>query len=98
MELDKNCRRCSTARVNALCHLYKEAYGENQSQSFINLKALVQLARERGYVKSPQVLRPGLRSDEVRSLAWNISSVLQNRDLERLGIPLNDNGHGRPEP
>jgi hypothetical protein len=30
----------------------------------------------------------------VRTLAWNISSLLYNDDLLHLGIPLN--GRGRP--
>jgi hypothetical protein len=96
MQPEKTCQRCSVARVNALCTLYEEAYLENQPQSLANLKALVRLAQERGYINSTQVLRSDLRRNEVRSLAWNISSVLQNQDIQRLGIPLN--GRGRSDP
>jgi hypothetical protein len=96
MEPEKTCQRCSIARVNALCTLYEEAHLENQPRSLANLKALVLLAQERGYSNSAQVLRSDLRRDEVRSLAWNISSVLQNQDMQHLGIPLN--GRGRSEP
>ena len=96
MQPEKTCHRCSVARVNALCILYKEAYLEDQSRALKNLTALVRLAQERGYSNSIQVLRPDLRREEVRSLAWNISSVLQNQDMQRLGIPLN--GRGRSEP
>lgn len=94
MDRQQTCKRCSIARVNALCHLYEEAYSENGFKSLANLKALVQLAKDRGYAKGNQVLRPGLRKSQVRNLAWNISSVLYNEDMLRLGITLN--GLGRP--
>lgn len=96
MQPEKTCQRCSVARVNALCTLYKEAYLENQPQSLANLQALVLLAQERGYINSTQVLRSNLRRDEVRALAWNISSVLQNQDMQSLGIPLNGRGRSKP--
>ncbi len=96
MQPEKTCQRCSVARVNALCTLYEEAYLESQSQSLSNLKALVLLAQERGYINSTQVLRSDLRRDEVRALAWNISSVLQNQDMQRLGIPLNGRKRSQP--
>ena len=96
MEPEKTCRRCSIARVNALCTLFEEAYLEHQPRSLANLKALVFLAQERGYSNSVRFLRFDLRKDEVRSLAWNISSVLKNQDMLNLGIPLN--GHGRAGP
>jgi hypothetical protein len=94
MDRQQTCKRCSIARVNALCALYEEAFGENESTSLANLKALVQLAQSRGFADGKQVFQPGLRKSRVRTLAWNISSVLFNDDLLRLGIPLN--GRGRP--
>jgi hypothetical protein len=62
--------------------------------SLANLKALVQLAQSRGLPNGRQVLQPGLRKSQVRTLAWNISSVLYNDDMQRLGISLN--GSRRP--
>jgi len=94
MDRQQTCKRCSIARVNALCALYEEAFGENKSTSLTNLKALVQLSQSRGFAHAKQVLQPGLRKNQVRTLAWNISSVLFNDDLVGLGIPLN--GRGRP--
>ena len=88
MDREQTCKRCSIARVNALCALYEEAFEENESKSLANLKALVQLARSRGFP------RPGLRKSQVRTVAWNISSVLYNNDMRSLGITLN--GRGRP--
>jgi hypothetical protein len=89
MDRQQTCKRCSIARVNALCVLYEEAFGENIFLSLANLKSLVQLAQSRGFADGRQVLQTGLRKSQVRTLAWNISSVLFNDDLLRLGIPLN---------
>lgn len=97
MDRQQTCKRCSITRVNALCALYEEAFGENASTSLVNLKnlkALVQLAQSRGLADGRRILTPGLRKSQLRTLAWNISSVLFNDDLLRLGIPLN--GRGRP--
>jgi hypothetical protein len=94
MDRQQTCKRCSIARVNALCQLYEEAFGENDLRSFDNLKTLVQLVQSRGFGNGKQILRPGLRKSKVRTLAWNISSLLYNDDLLRLGVPLN--GRGRP--
>lgn len=89
MDRQQTCKRCSIARVNALCQLYKEAFEEKEAKSFDNLKSLVHLVQSRGFGNGRQILRPGLRRSKVRALAWNISSLLFNDDLLRLGIPLN---------
>jgi hypothetical protein len=94
MDRQQTCKRCSIARVNALCNLYEEAFEENESQSLTDLKALVELAQSRGYANGNQILRPKLRRSKIRTLAWNISSLLYNDDMLRLGISLN--GRGRP--
>jgi hypothetical protein len=94
MDRQQTCKRCSIARVNALCALYEKAFAENEFKSLANLKALVQLAQSRGSADGRQILQPGLIKSRVRSLAWNISSLLFNDDMLRLGIPLN--GRGRP--
>ena len=92
MDRPQTCKRCSIDRVNALCALYEEAYGENGFESLNNLKSLVKLAKTRGLSNGNQILFPGLRKAQVRTLAWNISSLLNNDDLLRLGIPLNNCG------
>ena len=94
MDRQQTCKRCSIARVNALCQLYEEAFLENEAKSFDHLRSLVQLVQSRGFGNGRQILRPGLRKSKVRTLAWNISSLLYNDDLLRLGIPLN--GSRRP--
>jgi hypothetical protein len=94
MDRQQTCKRCSIARVNALCALYEEAFEEQESGALTNLKTLVQLARSRGFGDGQKIMLPGLRKSQVRTVAWNISSVLFNEDLLRLGIPLN--GRGRP--
>ena len=94
MDRQQTCKRCSLARVNALCALYEEAFQENESKSFDNLKALAKLAQSRGYADGYKIIIPDLGKTQVRTVAWNISSVLFNDDLLRLGIPLN--GRGRP--
>jgi hypothetical protein len=94
MDRQQTCKRCSLARVNALCTLYEEAFRENESTSFSNLKALVKIAQSRGFADGYRILIPGLGKTRVRTVAWNISSLLFNDDLLRLGIPLN--GSGRP--
>jgi len=94
MDRQQTCKRCSLVRVNALCSLYEEAFRKHQPLSLANLKILVQIAESRGFAEGRQILQPGFIKSKVRDLAWNISSVLFNDDLLRLGIPLN--GRGRP--
>ena len=89
MDRQQTCKRCSIARVNSLCQLYEKAFDDNETDSLENLKELVQLVQSRGFANGKQILRPGLRKSKVRALAWNISSLLYNDDLLRLGIPLN---------
>ncbi|MFZ2088268.1 MAG: hypothetical protein WAU47_06810 [Desulfobaccales bacterium] len=94
MDKQQTCKRCSIARVNALCILYDEAHKENNSASFNNLKALVKVAQSRGFGDGYKILIPGLGKSQIRTVAWNISSLLFNDDLLNLGIPLN--GRGKP--
>ena len=94
MDRQQTCKRCSIARVNALCSLYEEAHMENDSTSLDNLKALVKIAQSRGFADGYRMLIPGLGKTRVRTAAWNVSSFLFNDDMLRLGISLN--GRGRP--
>ena len=81
----RTCKRCSVTRVNVLCELYERAYHDNEDKSRQDLGKLVTLAADRGYWQGRDVLAPGLDESKVRSLCWNISSVLTEEDLERLG-------------
>ena len=89
MDRQQTCKRCSIARVNALCGLYEEAHLENDSTSLDNLKALVKIAQSRGFADGYRMLIPGLGKTRVRTVAWNVSSFLFNDDMLRLGISLN---------
>lgn len=82
------CRRCSVVRVNRLCLLHKQGIEENDPGARKDLEALVRLAAERGYADGPRVLRDGLEASVVRSLCWNISSLLTDRDFTSRGIDL----------
>jgi hypothetical protein len=94
MDRQQTCKRCSIARVNALCQLYEEAFVDDDPNSLDHLQSLVKLAQNRGFGNGRQILRPGLGKSKVRTMAWNISSLLYNDDLLSLGIPLD--GRRRP--
>ena len=82
------CRRCSVVRVNTLCRLHEQGVEENDPKARRDLEALVKLAADRGYTEGGRVLRDGLDASVVRSLCWNISSLLTDRDFTARGIDL----------
>ncbi|MEW6262615.1 MAG: hypothetical protein AB1641_06005 [Thermodesulfobacteriota bacterium] len=82
----RTCRRCSVTRVNILCELYDQAFGQGRSEARRRLEQLTRLAVERGYEKAGELTAPGLNPEAVRSLSWNVSSLLNDDDLERLGL------------
>ena len=82
----RSCRRCSVTRVNTLCGLYDKAFVENDAGAKRLLTQLSQLAAQRGYASARQLLEPLLAEEKVRSLCWNISSLLTEEDMERLGV------------
>ena len=88
MDKNRTCKRCSVLRVNALCDLYERAYNHKDEGAEKTLKILVGLAGERGYGPGAQILRDGLAEEAVRALSWNISSVLTDDDLVRVGIKV----------
>ena len=81
----RTCKRCSVNRVNTLCELYRRAYIEGDDPARNDLAKLTALAMERGYRQGKEALQPGLSEEVVRSLCWNISSLLEDEDLARLG-------------
>ena len=86
----RTCKRCSVTRVNTLCELYRRAFHDGESKALKDLAKLSGLAHRRGYAEGVRVMHPGLTEAEVRSLCWNVSSMLEDEDLFRLGY--NDNG------
>ena len=85
----RNCKRCSVTRVNILCELYQRAFMDGDAKAGDDLAKLTTLAVERGYHQGRDALQPGLSEAAVRSLCWNISSLLEDEDLTRLGYKTN---------
>ncbi len=88
MSPDRTCKRCSVARVNALIKAYAQAHA-NGTRSRAPLRQLVQLASDRGFHDAGALLHPGLNSRELRAVCWNVSSFLEDPEVETaLGIKL----------
>jgi len=68
--------------------LVEKARDREEPAAKRQLKLLSSMAKERGVSTAGRVLEPGLDDGDVRALCWNISSVLTDEDLERLGISL----------
>jgi hypothetical protein len=79
------CKRCSVVRVNLLCDLYEKGCEGNDGKALEDLTSLVRLARERGFEGGQVLLSPGLGRSVSRPVCWNVSSLLTDEDLERLG-------------
>ena len=94
MDNERTCRRCSVVKVNLLCGLYDEGFRDNLEESRKRLKALVTIAKDRGYPEGTNILSPSLEPDYVRKLCWNISSLLTDMDFQRYGVSVN----GRKKP
>ncbi|SPD71917.1 hypothetical protein PITCH_A1100016 [uncultured Desulfobacterium sp.] len=82
------CRRCSITRVNLLCQLHEQANMLGDLQAKKTLEHLVHLAGQRGYGEGEQIMRNELPKQTVRSLCWNISSLLTDEDFKRLGLKV----------
>ena len=88
MSPDRTCKRCSVARVNALTKAYAQAHG-NGSNGKGSLMHLIQLAGDRGYADARKLLTPGLGDRELRAACWNVSSFLEDEEVQvALGIKL----------
>lgn len=98
MERDRTCKRCSVKRVNALVEAYRKAHGggggggkvgggggDGSNQLDMHrLREVVKLCRGRGYQPAAGLLQPGLNGRRLRALCWNVSSFLQDREVERI--------------
>ena len=83
-----SCKRCSVKRVNALCELFQKSNDNNDQQARRILNKLIYLADERGYKKGYGIWDASLTRSEIRSICWNISSLLRDEDLEHYGIVI----------
>ena len=86
----RTCKRCSVSRVNILCDLYHASFQLGDRKAKKDLRHLAELAVKRGYVHGADVLLPDLPEGEVRSICWNISSLLQDDDMARLGYRVGE--------
>jgi hypothetical protein len=82
------CRRCSIGRVNLLCRLYDQAYGDQNPKALGDLNKLLRLAAGRGYPQGQRAVTDGMDRAKARQIFWNVSSVLTDRDFELLGYTL----------
>ena len=84
----RSCKRCSVTRVNVLCELYDRAFHQDDRKARKNLGYLTSLAAQRGYDRASAVLSSDLNEEQIRSHCWNVSSLLEDEDLERLGLDV----------
>ena len=84
----RTCKRCSVKRVNALCELFDKVNhgGDDNARRILN--ELIYAADKRGYKRGQSVWGVDLTKGEVRSICWNISSLLKDEDLEQLGVEI----------
>ncbi len=83
MTPDRTCKRCSVARVNALAKAYQKAQ-EGDAPTSGRLKELVLLVQGRGLRGAAGLLTPGQSDKELRAICWNVSSFLEDNEVERL--------------
>lgn len=88
-EPDRTCKRCSVTRVNALVRAYRKAHEEKHEATLRTLREIERLVARRGYAQGTGIVRPGLSDKPLRSLCWNVSSFLEDAEVERLlGVRL----------
>lgn len=85
----RTCKRCSVTRVNILCKIYEQSFHEKDKKAERHLSQLVKLAADRGYEEGLELINGIKEEAQVRSICWNVSSVLTDDDLKRLGYPTN---------
>jgi len=84
MERDRTCKRCSVKRVNALVEAYGKAHRDGDNPDLHRLREIVKLCLNRGYQPAAGLLQPGLEGRRLRALCWNVSSFLQDREVQRI--------------
>jgi hypothetical protein len=81
---EQTCKRCSVARVNTLCEVYEKAHLGNDPKAFHGLREVVFLVQSRGYEDIFKILKPGLADQQLRSFCWNVSSFLEDEEMQRI--------------
>ena len=71
------------ARVNTLTSAYNLAHQEGGQKVLKALRVLANMVKERGYQNGDQLLAPGCKDQELRELCWNVSSFLQDEEVDR---------------
>ncbi len=88
MKTPSFCRRCSVVRVNTLCRLHEQGFEGGDPKALKRLETLTALAADRGYGEAKRLLQADLDPSQVRSLCWNVSSLLTDHDFQSRGIDL----------
>lgn len=81
---ERTCKRCSVTRVNTLCEVYEKAHRDNDPKSLHGLREVAFLVQSRGYEDVFQLLKPGLINQHLRAFCWNVSSFLEDEDMNRI--------------
>ena len=81
---DRSCKRCSVGRVNTLVKAYHRAHAQGDRVVLGKLRQLNELCGERGFNNGSDLLRTGLKDKDLRSLCWNVSSFLEDDEVNRL--------------
>ena len=68
-------------RVNALVKAYRQAHLQGDQAVLKRLRRLNDLCGERGYSNGSGLLRAGLQDKPLRSLCWNVSSFLEDDEV-----------------
>lgn len=84
----RSCKRCSIKRVNALCELFEKANHQKDEKARKKMDKLIYIANKRGYKLGQGIWDPGLTKGDVRSICWNISSLLKEEDFIHLGVDI----------
>ncbi len=88
-EADRTCKRCSVARVNALIEAYHQAHQQGDQARLGRLRKIISICEGRGFAGGSQLLVAGLGEKELRALCWNVSSFLEDSEVEiNLGLKL----------
>jgi hypothetical protein len=81
---DRSCKRCSVIRVNTLCKAYEKAQTDNHPLIWHGLREVVTLVQSRGFDEGLMLLKPGLAGEQLRAVCWNVSSFLEDEEIQRI--------------
>ncbi|MBI5604830.1 MAG: hypothetical protein HY879_15935 [Deltaproteobacteria bacterium] len=70
--------------MNNLCKAYEKAHRNNNSAGFHELREVVTLVKTRGYDEASRLLKPGMADEDLRAFCWNVSSFLEDDELNRI--------------